>query len=109
MFTPRLIPSSSADPDPLTLSKALGPSANAISTSEGHSAPLWTAMLNALYLQPHISRTGGDAMKLIIEARMECTDSDLRREPAWRSCKARDSGPASAIGRKASDDTRLAH
>jgi hypothetical protein len=42
-------------------------------------------MLNALYLQPHISRTGGDAMKLIIEARMECTDSDLRREPAWRS------------------------
>jgi hypothetical protein len=29
----------------------------------------------------HISRTGGDAMKLIIEARVECTDSDLRREP----------------------------
>jgi transposase-like protein len=28
-----------------------------------------------------ISRTGGDAMKLIIEARVECTDSDLRREP----------------------------
>jgi hypothetical protein len=28
-----------------------------------------------------ISRTGGDAMKLMIEARVECTDSDLRREP----------------------------
>jgi hypothetical protein len=29
----------------------------------------------------HISRTGGNAVKLIIEARVECTDSDLRREP----------------------------
>jgi hypothetical protein len=28
-----------------------------------------------------ISRTRGDAMKLIIEARVECTDSDLRRVP----------------------------
>ncbi len=35
----------------------------------------WTNILT------HISRTGGDAMKLIIEARVECTDSDLRREP----------------------------
>jgi hypothetical protein len=34
----------------------------------------WTNILT------HISRTGGDAMKLIIEARVEC-DSDLRREP----------------------------
>ena len=29
----------------------------------------------------HISRTGGDAMKLIIGARVDCTDSDSRREP----------------------------
>jgi hypothetical protein len=35
----------------------------------------WTNILTL------ISRTGGDAMKLIIEARVECTDSDLRREP----------------------------
>jgi hypothetical protein len=40
----------------------------------------WTNILTL------ISRTGGDAMKLIIEARVECTDSDLQREPfTWRS------------------------
>jgi hypothetical protein len=34
----------------------------------------------------HISRTGGDAVKLIIEARAECTDSEtsLNREDATR-------------------------
>jgi hypothetical protein len=29
----------------------------------------------------HISRTGGDVMKLITEARVECIASDLRGEP----------------------------
>jgi hypothetical protein len=46
-----------------------------------------------------ISRTGGDAMKLIIEVRVECTDSDLRREPTRLAVLDRWFGTARVVKR----------